>query len=112
MYTNIPSNLNHLAGMVQCSTCQGLVLKSQQDAHDIFHDTYINREEVGTMSSAAWCDPGNHAFQAGEPGSQRFSGTSIDAEGNPVRMEMDACKEHSFQSQAKAVTTDPASGIV
>lgn len=56
------------------------------------------------MSGVAWCDPGNHAFKAGEPGSQSFSGTTRDEEGNPVRIEMDACAKHSFQSQTAQTT--------
>lgn len=86
-----------------CHLCSAITVADSKVAHEQFHLQYLNKEEVGTMSSAAWCDPGNHAFKAGEPGSQRFTGTSIDDDGNPVRMEMDACKAHSFQSPAKAI---------
>lgn len=89
--------------MAMCPLCSALLHMGSLQAHSTFHDTYLNKETVGTMSSAAWCDPGNHAFKAGEPGSQRFTGTSIDENGIPVRMEMDACKTHSFQPQAKMV---------
>lgn len=66
----------------------------------------ITDNEIGnaTMSNVLWCDPGNHAFKAGQPGSQSFQGTTRDEEGNPIRIEMDACSEHSFQSQANSET--------
>jgi len=61
------------------------------------------------MSNVKWCDPGEHAFKAGVPGSQSFSGTSVDESGNIVQMSMDACPDHSFQPQTprKAVTDTP-----
>jgi hypothetical protein len=62
------------------------------------------------MSGVAWCDPGSHAFKAGEPGSQSFQGTTRDDEGNPIRIDMDACKEHSFQPQKQETTQAIATG--
>lgn len=95
----IPNELT-MRGLSMCHLCSALVAPESKAAHEQFHSQYLNKEEIGTMSSAAWCDPGDHAFKAGEAGSQRFSGSTIDDDGTPVRLEMDACKEHSFQSMA------------
>lgn len=47
------------------------------------------------MSKVAWCDQGDHAFKAGEPGSLSFTGTGFDENGTPVRQEMDSCAKHN-----------------
>jgi len=66
--------------------------------HDAFHEGMIPRTEVERMSNVLWCDPGSHAFKAGEPGSQSFVGTTVDVDGNSVSQKMDACAEHSFSA--------------
>ena len=48
------------------------------------------------MSSAAWCDPGNHAYKANEPGSQTIQGSQVDENGATQVVNLNACKEHSF----------------
>lgn len=93
-WTGVPQN--NSPNQVQCHLCSAIVSTDSREAHQIFHDQFINRNEVRVMSGVAWCDPGSHAFKAGEPGSQSFQGTTRDEEGNPIRIEMDACSLHSF----------------
>lgn len=97
-WTQVPANIDSNR-YAMCALCSSVVPWGARPAHEAFHDSYKHKQEITTMSGAAWCDPGNHAFKAGEPGSQSFQGTSMDDDGNPIRMEMDACAEHSFRAQ-------------
>lgn len=97
-YLGVPQNLTPY--MVQCTECQSIVLKDQTQAHDQFHTRL--KDEATHMSNVQWCDPGNHAFKAGEKGSQSFNGTQVNEEGIPVTVRMDACSKHSFRPMATA----------
>ena len=93
----LPSNVKDVRYGSMCALCSAVVMEHSRTHHEQFHNQYLLKSELQTMSSAAWCDPGSHAFKAGEAGSQSFTGTSIGDDGTPQRMEMDACAEHSFQ---------------
>jgi hypothetical protein len=53
------------------------------------------------MSNVAWCDPGDHAFKAGSPGSVDYTASIREDNGNKVTQTMDACGDHSpFRNEA------------
>lgn len=58
----------------------------------------LTERKEDEMSAVAWCDPGDHAFKAGVPGSQSFNGTVVNEEGQRVERRMDVCPDHAFQS--------------
>jgi hypothetical protein len=62
--------------------------------HTNFHKTFTNRSD-GNMSSVLWCDPGNHAFKAGSPGSVHFQGTQVNGDGADESVNTDACAVHN-----------------
>ena len=64
--------------------------------------------QTGEVMRVDWCDNGNHAFKAGEPGSQQFTGTVIGEDGTPIQQAMSACAQHSFSSKASAETVPQA----
>jgi hypothetical protein len=51
------------------------------------------------MSKVLWCDPGDHDFKAGAPGSTHFTGTMIDNDGKTVTVDQDACRLHNPYAQ-------------
>lgn len=90
---------------MMCSACGASVVGAlaQQD-HDRYHEGMIPREEARSMSQVLWCDNGGHAFKAGAPGSQSFTGTEVDEEGNVKTVKMDVCATHTFQAMAETTT--------
>jgi hypothetical protein len=50
------------------------------------------------MSTALWCDPGEHAFKGGEPGSQSFDGSRVNEDGHATNVRVDVCAKHAFQT--------------
>lgn len=62
------------------------------------------------MSNVLWCDPGDHPFKAGMPGSQRFNGTTIGEEGEVINALMDACPDHSFTTTRRSLTREAGTG--
>lgn len=102
----LPQNISFKStALYYCNRCNGIVSKEDVPNHEEFHANYVRKED--SMSSVKWCDPGNHAFKAGVPGSQSFRGTTTDENGLPVTMEMDACPNHAFNSpgvKANAIT--------
>ena len=72
----------------------------EQESHRGFHDNFISREEVKAMSSAAWCDPGDHAFKANVEGS--VNGTmQVIKNGARVTVEYHACPEHAPKTEVQ-----------
>lgn len=59
---------------------------------------------TGEIMRVDWCDVKGHAFKAGEPGSQSFTGTVIGEDGTPTQQQMSACADHSFSTQTEAST--------
>ncbi len=47
------------------------------------------------MSRFLWCDPGDHPFKAGTPGSAHFQGTQTDQNGAQQTLTQDVCPEHN-----------------
>lgn len=47
------------------------------------------------MSNVLWCDPGNHAFKANEPGSVHYQGTAYEKDGSRHEADVDACSQHN-----------------
>jgi len=92
----------NMSYLLMCNRCQGLFGPEYREQHDAFHESLSSREEARAMSAVAWCNPGNHAFEAGIPGSESGTMTVRDEEGQPITKTFDACPEHSFQSQRKA----------
>lgn len=56
------------------------------------------RERIRTMGVALWCDPGDHPFKGGVPGSQSYVGTEVNDDGKEVQVTMNVCPEHTFRS--------------
>jgi hypothetical protein len=78
----------------KCGNCGAVVIWRDMKQHEAFHATFSNR--IGQdMSKVLWCDPGNHAFKAGSPGSVNFQGTQIDEDGMTRTVDTDACAEHN-----------------
>lgn len=63
------------------------------------------RERIATMGVALWCDPGDHPFKGGIPGSQSYVGTEVNDDGKEVQVQMNVCPEHTFRSLQKDETT-------
>lgn len=53
------------------------------------------------MSTAAWCDPGDHAFKRDIPGSQSGTMTIRDENGIPQTVNYDACPDHAFGARGQ-----------
>lgn len=82
-----------------CFECGATVHPSNYGQHSNFHANFIHRAEVKdgfAVSAVKWCDKGNHAFKAGEPGSQSFTGTNRNDDGSEETVHLDMCAEHSF----------------
>lgn len=101
-------------GLQDCFACGATVSYNNRKQHEAFHQAYINRLDVGDiMSLVAWCDPGSHAFKAGEPGSIAMDGTGYDKEGRAQSQRMDMCARHNPQNIEQEVksygqiTTEP-----
>lgn len=78
----------------QCGSCGSIVPYSNRLQHDNFHLTFSNRRDQ-TLSKVSWCDYGNHAFKASEPGSSTFQGSQVDEKGMTQTVDMDACRDHN-----------------
>lgn len=76
-----------------CNTCHGFFPRELKREHEDFHRNYTNRSD-GNMSTVLWCDPGDHAFKNGAPGSVHFKGSEVDNDGNETNTSIDACHEH------------------
>lgn len=81
-----------------CSLCNALVQNTEETryAHEMFHEHWIPKAEVNAMSDVKWCDPGDHAFKAGCPGSQSMTGSEVDADGIARQVNMHACAQHAY----------------
>lgn len=65
------------------------------------------------MSQVLWCDYGDHAYKASEPGSVSFSGQQYDENGVSQQMQMHACRKHNpmghmYEQAELKVLTDKA----
>ena len=109
-YTEYPINWRTSAFVKICGICNAMVPPDGIPGHDAFHEGMIPREDYLAMSNVLWCDPGDHAFKAGMPGSQRFNGTVIGEDGESITQLMDACPEHSFSMKRKSLTAEPGNG--
>lgn len=59
------------------------------------------------MSKVLWCDPGNHAFKAGSPGSIHFQGSSVGDNGEQINSDVDACIDHNpFRAEPKNIVRE------
>jgi hypothetical protein len=107
-YTDFPQNVDAYC-VYRCNRCVAIVARGDVASHDTFHDQYLSRQELGTLSSAAWCDKGNHAFKAGEDGSE--SGTmTVNRNGQKVTVQRDVCAEHATFSAPAALEAAPEYG--
>jgi hypothetical protein len=94
----IPNHLSHLQ-MVEAAQRQQPNPETQRI-----------KEHVIVMGVALWCDPGDHAFKGGTPGSQSFMGTEVDDEGKEKNVQVNVCPDHTFRTltgepgKAKAIT--------
>lgn len=79
--------------ILHCGSCGAYVPYMNKQQHINFHETFGHAKEQG-MSKVSWCDPGNHAFKAGEDGSASFSGVQH-IEGRPVDVTQDVCRKHN-----------------
>lgn len=104
MLGQYPSNWPPIKNAMHCTECNAIVIPQNSEGHTAFHNG--NNERVTNMSNVLWCDPGNHAFKRGEPGSQSFNGTFIDENGITQAQNMDACSEHSFGPKTKEIGKD------
>lgn len=78
----------------ECGTCGALVPNPNVTQHINFHRTFSNRKG-DDMSNVLWCDPGDHAFKKGAPGSMHFDGSSIGEDGSTIDQSMDMCADHN-----------------
>lgn len=76
----------------RCVKCAASVAVSNMHTHSKWH-TEI--EKGIQVSAVAWCDPGDHAFKANEPGAISFTGQQTDEKGIPQTVQMDVCGKHS-----------------
>lgn len=84
-----------------CATCSSIVTVSQALAHETFHRNYSN--ERSNMSNAQWCDPGNHAYKAGEPGSIAFNAQQYGEDNVLTNVQQHACRDHNpFKAEYEA----------
>lgn len=66
--------------------------------------------EPKIVSSAAWCDAGNHAFRANEPGSESMAGSQFQKDGTRKVVELDICARCvAKRNEMLALTVEPAS---
>jgi hypothetical protein len=92
--------------MLWCNTCHGFFIPSLRAEHEQFHKSYTNRTD-GTMSSVTWCDPGNHAFKTGEPGSAHWEANTVGEDGAHTNGSMDACGKHNpFRVEPKNIVKE------
>jgi hypothetical protein len=76
-----------------CFSCGCIVPESALNHH---HDYHLFVAKKGnTVSTVSWCDPGNHPFKAGAPGSVDYTASVVNAEGRRETLVMDACADHS-----------------
>lgn len=97
------SNMNSGAHyLLRCLECAALVPndKLEKESHENYHEQQRSR----TVSQVNWCDVGEHAYKANEPGSQSFQGTEYDANGDARQVRKDVCATHSFQPEKKAIS--------
>ncbi len=99
-------------GFLQCGSCQAIIEPKMIQYHNNFHETFSNR--IGQdMSRVLWCDPGNHAFKAGSPGSVNFQGSQTEENGAVTTTDVDACAEHNpFRATPDVRTMLTADGHV
>jgi len=73
--------------------CQYYPLKEALDASQAVIRQVIGLDSEGqNMSAAVWCDMGEHAFSARNPGRKRRVETSIDpVSGEEITVQMDIC---------------------
>lgn len=84
-----------------CFECGSTVHGPQRGQHNNFHGNYIHRAEVKdgfAVSAVKWCDPGNHAFKASEPGAQSLDIMQRGENGVEERVTMDICGSHAFNT--------------
>jgi hypothetical protein len=84
-----------------CFDCGSTVHGKKREQHDNFHANYIHRSQVKdglNVSAVKWCDVGNHAFKANQPGAQSLDVTERDNDGHENRVVMDICAEHAFST--------------
>lgn len=87
--------------LTRCLECAALVPNNAGEK--LSHENYHQQVREQNVSQVKWCDNGEHAFKANEPGSQSFQGTEYDENGTAQQVQRDVCAKHSFQSQAKAL---------
>jgi len=81
--------------LYRCGNCGAAVPGKNTRQHEDFHQTFSNRKD-DSMSTVLWCDPGNHAFKKGAPGSLHFEGELVNEEtGMTENQSMDACVDHN-----------------
>lgn len=103
-----PYNNTGRTGYRQCFKCGAIIgSPDAQEDHYRFHLNMVPREEASVMSKVNWCDIGDHAFRANEPGSQTMTVQHTDDDGRTVTEAMDVCGMHSMtpaRMKAKALT--------
>jgi hypothetical protein len=101
MLAQYPSNWPPIKNAQHCLECNGIVIPQNSEGHLAFHIGNYERGKV--MSNVLWCDPGNHVFKKGEPGSQSFNGTFVDDDGITQAQIMDVCSQHAFKSAQREI---------
>jgi len=92
---------NMAYGNGKCFDCGATVEPKSRTQHSNFHTNFIHRSEVKdgfAVSAVKWCDAGNHAFKANSPGSQSVDVVQRDESGDEVRVVMDMCADHAFNT--------------
>lgn len=84
-----------------CTECGSTVHGKNRNQHNNFHANYIHRAEVVNgvaVGAVKWCDVGNHAFKANEPGAQSLNVSQTNSDGGTETVVMDICGSHAFNT--------------
>lgn len=101
-----PNGMSFGNATYYCNTCHGFFTPNMLAEHEQFHKSYTNRTG-GIVSTVSWCDPGDHPFKAGAPGSAHYTAEAIGDDGSRQAMDMDACRDHSpFRTDPKVIAKE------
>lgn len=97
----------------ECVQCGGIIFRERMRQHNLYHEQYAYTKDTGAMSNVLWCDNGDHAYKAGQPGSISFNAEQYDENGAVQQVKQHACADHNpfkkqYQEAQLAALTEQA----